>query len=252
MPILKGSVPESISVNTSVMGRFIDGAFQNPVLDQKDFFENDNYSNGGFVVNYADISTGERFNYDESFKDYYNETGTDLKKVDGKYIFPVVTKAQFLVQYSNSVLNKYIVTFTYHAEGGKINGKDECTVLFLKSKLTDGSATVYSEKMGGNANYNLTYKVVEELAGEAKRDGYELVGWGHKDVTYPVDGLDQKAVSDGLFQSTCFYMEDGANGNADFYAIWKKAEAKDDTIPVINASDLDGKPSLPKMTATFE
>lgn len=31
-----------------------------------------------------------------------------------------------------------------------------------------------------------------------------------------------------------------------------RAEAKDDTIPVINASDLDGQPSLPKMTVTFE
>lgn len=31
-----------------------------------------------------------------------------------------------------------------------------------------------------------------------------------------------------------------------------RAEAKDDTIPVINASDLDGRPSLPKMTVTLE
>lgn len=31
-----------------------------------------------------------------------------------------------------------------------------------------------------------------------------------------------------------------------------RAEAKDDTIPVINASDLDGRPALPKMTVTFE
>jgi N-acetyl-anhydromuramyl-L-alanine amidase AmpD len=31
-----------------------------------------------------------------------------------------------------------------------------------------------------------------------------------------------------------------------------RAEAKDDTIPVINASDLDGRPSLPKMTVSFE
>lgn len=226
MPILKGYVGDTFNLENFSMSSFVYGAFKNPVLEQMDFFDADTHKRGGFEVKYNVLSAANRYNYDETYEDYYDNHGTELKCENGKYRYPVISKAKFSIRYTNKVLNQEVVTFTYHGEGGKVNGQDEYTIFFSKSNLTDGTNTIHIEEDNYDACYNLIYDVIAELAGEAKRDGYELAGWAHKDINAPIIPYNKKAVSTGLFQSTYFFMEDRATGNADFYAIWKKAGEK--------------------------